>query len=86
MNIPEGEVLTYGEIAARIGNKNLARYVGNVLHKNPDNSKIPCHRVVNAKGCLSKSFAFGGIEAQKKLLENEGVIIENYRVKSLKNK
>lgn len=47
--IPEGKVVTYGQIAEFLGNKHLARVVGNVLHKNPDPEHIPCHRVVNRK-------------------------------------
>ena len=74
-NIPRGKVMTYGQVAERVGNKRLARVVGNVLHKNPDPANIPCHRVVNSKGELSKSFAFGGAEAQRRLLEKEGVKI-----------
>ena len=71
--IPRGKVATYSQIAALAGNCNLRRYVGNVLHKNPDNSMTPCHRVVNAKGCCSGSFAFGGPRAQQEKLETEGV-------------
>jgi O-6-methylguanine DNA methyltransferase len=67
-SIPRGKVMTYGEIAKRA--KTSARVVGNALHRNPDPKTIPCHRVVNAKGELSKSFAFGGLCEQKKRLEN----------------
>lgn len=69
--IPKGRVMTYGEIAKYA--KTTPRVVGNALHRNPDPKNIPCHRVVNAKGQLSKAFAFGGLHAQKKLLEAEGV-------------
>ena len=72
--IPEGKVVTYGQIACFLGNKYLARVVGNILHKNPDPKSIPCHRVVNSKGELSKAYAFGGLEAQRKKLEKEGII------------
>ena len=48
--IPRGKVATYSQIAALVGNRNLRRYVGNALHKNPSNAITPCHRVVNAKG------------------------------------
>jgi O-6-methylguanine DNA methyltransferase len=75
--IPSGKVTTYGELAAALGNKYLARVVGNILHNNPDPANIPCHRVVNAKGKLAKHFAFGGAEGQRKRLENEGIIFEN---------
>ena len=34
--IPEGKVVTYGQIAESLGNKHLARVVGNILHNNPD--------------------------------------------------
>ena len=79
-NIPRGEVMTYGQIAEMLGDKRLARAVGNALHKNPDRENIPCHRVVNFKGELSKSFAFGGIEAQRRLLESEGVEVVGDKV------
>ena len=52
-----GKVATYSQIAALVGNCNLCRYVGNVLHKNPSNTVTLCHRVVNAKGFCSGSFA-----------------------------
>ena len=76
-DIPRGKVATYGQIALRLGNRNFARVVGNILHGNPDPEHIPCHRVVNAQGRLSRSYAFGGIEAQRCLLESEGVVFKN---------
>ena len=82
-NIPRGKVATYGQIALHLGNRNLARAVGNILHGNPDPEHIPCHRVVNSKGQLSRSYAFGGIEAQRRLLESEGVVFKNNQVVDL---
>lgn len=79
-SIPRGKVATYGQVAELAGNKKLARVVGNALHKNPEPKIIPCHRVINAKGELATNFAFGGAEAQKKLLEAEGVKVVNNRV------
>ena len=72
--IPRGKVATYSQIAALAGNCNLRRYVGNALHKNPSNLLTPCHRVVNAKGFCSGSFAFGGPKVQQEKLEAEGVV------------
>ncbi len=72
--IPISKVTTYGEIA-RVLNIN-PRFVGHILHKNPNPKKIPCHRVVNYKGELSKNFAFGGEFAQTKLLLSEKVIFK----------
>lgn len=71
--IPKGKVATYGDIAARIGNPRLSRVVGYALHVNPEPVTIPCHRVVNRFGEVSKAFAFGGENEQRKLLEQEGV-------------
>ena len=67
---------TYGQIAEHLGNKNLSRVVGSILHSNPDPANFPCHRVVNSKGQVAAHFAFGGGEAQRKLLEQEGVVFE----------
>lgn len=78
--IPQGKVVTYGQIAECLGDKRLSRVVGNVLHQNPDESKYPCYKVVNCKGALSESYAFGGIEAQKRKLESEGIQVVNNKV------
>lgn len=71
--IPRGKVTTYGQIAAAIGEPKKAKIVGWALHSNPSPGIIPCHRVVNKYGELSGGFAFGGIEVQRQLLENEGI-------------
>ena len=78
--IPKGKVVTYGQIAEYLGNKNLARTVGNILHCNPDGEKYPCYKVVNSKGMLSEQYAFGGIEHQKSKLEAEGIFVESNKV------
>ncbi len=80
LTIPEGKVVTYGQIAEFLGNKKLSRVVGNILHNNPQPSVYPCYKVVNAKGRLSHNFAFGGIEKQKELLENDGIEVIDYTV------
>ena len=78
--IPKGKVVTYGQIAEYLGNKKLARVVGNILHNNPDKDKYPCYKVVDGKGNLSKHFAFGRIKKQKEKLEKEGIDVINYKV------
>ncbi len=75
--IPRGKVATYAQIAQYLGNKNLARAVGNILHQNPDPSQFPCHRVVSSKGKLAKNYAFGGDAAQRALLQSEGVTFKD---------
>ena len=76
MTVPAGRVTTYGRIAASLGNKKLARTVGNILHDNPNPGKYPCHRVVNSKGKVAENYAFGGANAQRKRLEQEGIVFE----------
>ena len=71
--IPKGKVATYGQVAEMAGDKNMARAVGNALHKNPDPDNIPCFRVVNSKGELAGAFAFGGMNVQADLLIEDGV-------------
>ena len=78
--IPKGKVATYAQVAEMAGNKKMCRAVGNALHKNPDPEEIPCYRVVNAKGECSGSFAFGGEEAQEKLLMKDGIEVVHGRV------
>lgn len=73
--IPCGKVATYGQIACLCGSPKASRAVGYALHANPMPGIIPCHRVVNRFGALAPAFAFGGREVQKKLLEDEGVIV-----------
>ncbi len=86
LTIPKGKVVTYSQIAQYLGNKNLARVVGNILHNNKDEYKYPCYKVVNSKGKLSSNFAFGGIEKQKEKLEKDGIEVINFKVDLLKYK
>ncbi len=80
MAIPHGRVVTYGQIAACLGNPRLSRVVGNILHKNPDGDRYPCYKVVDRHGCLAAHYAFGGLEAQRARLEREGIAVEDGRV------
>ena len=78
--IPEGKVLTYGDVARAVGAPRCARQVRWALHSNPQPGVIPCHRVVFGDGRLADGFAFGGKEVQKALLEAEGVQFDNFIV------
>ena len=71
--IPKGKVVTYGQIAKHLGNRGLARAVGNILHQNPDGDKYPCYKVLNSKGELSPAFVFGGPHVQQERLEKDGI-------------
>ena len=78
--IPKGKIVTYGQIAKFLGNSNLARTVGNILHENPDGDKYPCYKVVNSQGKLAENYAFGGLKFQKMRLEADGIIVNNDKV------
>ncbi len=78
--IPYGKVATYGIIAELACNRHWSRVVGYALHVNPEPCIIPCYRVVNRFGEPSKAFAFGGVNKQIELLENEGVKFINGKV------
>lgn len=71
--IPEGKVASYGQVATAAGNPRWSQVVGYALHSNPSPGEIPCHRVVRKDGRVAKSFAFGGENVQRMLLEAEGV-------------
>ena len=71
--IPRGKVASYGTVAMLAGNPRWSRVVGYALHVNPNPEAIPCYRVVTKNGELSKAFAFGGINCQRELLEEDGI-------------
>lgn len=71
--IPRGRVATYGQIAMLAGNPHWSQVVGYALHVNPDPQNIPCYRVVNRFGEVSRAFAFGGENEQVRLLKQDGV-------------
>ena len=71
--IPYGETTTYGALADRLGDRNLARRVGYAVGHNPLSIVVPCHRVVGADGSLT-GYA-GGLERKRFLLELEGAAV-----------
>jgi methylated-DNA-protein-cysteine methyltransferase-like protein len=71
--IPRGKVATYGQVAALAGFARHARQVGYALADLPHDSALPWHRVVNARGEVSRRGAPGWEEVQKDLLEQEGI-------------
>ena len=78
--IPFGKVTTYGDIAKALGRPRSSRVVGYALHVNPDPQNIPCYKVVNRDGFLTPAFAFGGQDAQRAMLEGEGIEVVNGKV------
>ena len=79
-DIPYGSVLSYGELATRIGNSRAARAVGLANNRNPLAIIVPCHRVIGANGSLV-GYA-GGIPFKRALLELEGVSLDSNDAKT----
>jgi O-6-methylguanine DNA methyltransferase len=72
LEIPRGELRTYGWIAAEIGHPLAVRAVGSALRKNPVPVLIPCHRVVRSDGHVGQ-YALGGSDAKRSILAAEGI-------------
>jgi methylated-DNA-protein-cysteine methyltransferase-like protein len=66
-------VASYGQIAHLAGFGGQARLVGYALHTLPEGSDVPWHRVVNARGEVSRRALPGNEELQQRLLEAEGM-------------
>lgn len=71
--VPPGRTVSYGEIAAAIGEPKEARAVGQALGANPIPLIVPCHRVVSAGGGIGGFSAPGGALTKTRLLALEGV-------------
>jgi methylated-DNA-[protein]-cysteine S-methyltransferase len=71
-SIPAGSTLSYGEVAERLGDRMLARDVGQALGENPTPIIVPCHRVLGAGGKPGGFSAPGGIDTKLRLLTIEG--------------
>ncbi|UTR10462.1 MGMT family protein [Evansella sp. LMS18] len=74
-SIPEGRVMTYGQIAAQAGSPQAARQVARILHSMSKKHSLPWHRVVNSSGqaAIKNTEAY---EEQIYLLNKEGVITD----------
>ncbi len=73
LQIPFGEVRSYGAIAAAIGSPSASRAVGAANGRNPISIIAPCHRVIGGTGALT-GFA-GGLEAKRYLLDHEQAVL-----------
>ena len=74
--IPKGETRSYKEIAIAIGNPKAFRAVANACGKNPSPIIVPCHRVIASDGSIGGYTGVGGRTTKRRLLANEGVLID----------
>lgn len=75
--IPEGRLMTYGDIAAFAGHPYAARQVGGLAHFGP--TELPWHRVVNRLGECASGY-YGGKDGHRQVLEAEGFVVKDYQV------
>jgi methylated-DNA-protein-cysteine methyltransferase-like protein len=80
--IPDGRVMTYGQLAALCGHPRAARIVGQIARFGPE--ELPWHRVVNKQGGLAGEFP-GGRSEQGRRLEEEGVEVSPEYTINIKN-
>jgi methylated-DNA-[protein]-cysteine S-methyltransferase len=73
VRVPYGEMVTYGELAARAERPRAARAVGTVMNRNPLPIVLPCHRVIGADGKLVGYG--GGLHRKEALLRLEGAFL-----------
>jgi methylated-DNA-[protein]-cysteine S-methyltransferase len=74
VKIPPGEMVTYAELARRIGKPGAHRSVGTALSRNPVPVFVPCHRVVRTDGGMGGFTAEGGVELKREMLRLEGAL------------
>ncbi|MHB0948967.1 MAG: MGMT family protein [Gemmatimonadaceae bacterium] len=73
--IPRGQVATYGQVAELAGLERQARQVGYALAALPQGTRVPWHRVLNARGAIVLSDASGAATEQRIRLMREGVVV-----------
>jgi methylated-DNA-protein-cysteine methyltransferase-like protein len=78
--VPEGCVITYGDVARLAGLGRAARLVGRVMSQLPDGTRLPWHRVIAAGGRISLPIGTVSGNEQRARLRAEGVRIHNDRV------
>jgi len=83
LEVPEGKITTYGELAKAVGIKNGQRAVGRIMKNNPYPVIIPCHRVVMSTGKIG-GYAYGE-HVKTMMLHNEGIKIQNGKIVELEN-
>jgi len=74
---PPGRVTTYGWLAAAVGYPRGARMVGWFMNRTPKGADVPAQRVINSKGELTGSWAFGQRGHMRELLESEGIVFDD---------
>jgi len=80
LDVPKGQITTYGELAKAVGLKNGQRVIGKIMNNNPYPVLVPCHRVVMSTGKIG-GYAYGE-HIKIKMLNDEGIKIKNGKITS----
>ncbi len=83
LQVPKGQITTYGELSKAVGLKNGQRAIGKILNTNPYPAIIPCHRVVMSTGKIG-GYAYG-VDVKVNMLHDEGVEVKNEKIANFKN-
>ena len=84
LEVPKGQITTYGELAKAVGMNNGQRAVGKIMNKNPYPVIIPCHRVVMSTGKIG-GYAYGQ-HIKTKMLKDEGIEIKDGKIVNLEDR
>ena len=83
LQVPQGKVTTYSDLAKAVGLKNGQRVIGTIMKKNPFPVIIPCHRVIKSNGDIG-GYLFG-IDIKKNMLRKEGICIIKNKIDNFKD-
>ena len=81
LQVPEGKVTTYGDLAKAVGLENGQRVIGTIMKKNPFPGIVPCHRVVKSD-CKIGGFVYGE-RIKSQMLVKEGIKIKDGKIVDL---
>jgi methylated-DNA-[protein]-cysteine S-methyltransferase len=84
LDVPKGNITTYGDLAKAVGLKNGQRIIGKIMNKNPYPVLIPCHRVVMSTDKIG-GYAYGE-DVKRKMLNDEGIEIKNGSIENFTKK
>jgi methylated-DNA-[protein]-cysteine S-methyltransferase len=84
LQVPKGQITTYGELANAVGLKNGQRAIGKIMNKNPYPAIVPCHRVVNSNGKIG-GYAYGE-KVKTNMLTKEGIKIKKGKILDFENR
>ena len=78
LQVPEGKITTYGDLAKAVGLENGQRIIGTIMKKNPFPGIVPCHRVVKSDGKIGRYVYGERIKSQ--MLAKEGIKIKDGKI------